>query len=149
MCLQTLLVWHQEEEHPACKNWVMRCWCGYLSWKRCRLKLILIDRCCMWSSWCHCHPTTPSSLALFKSRLILLEKRPLNWCTSSGGGSSNSLIKNGWGFWVCVTDSACVIVFLRLLQRLYAIMSQKVTPVGCIHAECITLYMVLRSLYNV
>ena len=43
------------------------------------------------SSWCHCQPITPSSLAPFKSRLILsfwyrltqvvLEKRPLNgWC---------------------------------------------------------------------
>jgi len=44
---------------------------------------------CIWSSWCHCHPQTPSSLAWFKSRLVLLlwywftqdvlEKRPLNW----------------------------------------------------------------------
>jgi len=32
----TLLVGHQQE-HPACKNWVMRCWCGYLSGARCRL----------------------------------------------------------------------------------------------------------------
>jgi len=32
----TLLVGHQEE-HPACKNWVMRCWCGHLSGVRCRL----------------------------------------------------------------------------------------------------------------
>jgi len=31
-----LLVGHQEE-HPACKNWVMRCRCGYLSGVRCRL----------------------------------------------------------------------------------------------------------------
>jgi len=38
VCLQclTLLVGHQEE-HPDCKNWVMRCWCGYLSGVRCRL----------------------------------------------------------------------------------------------------------------
>ena len=45
---------------------------------------------CVWSSWCHCHPKTPSSFALFKSRLVLpfwhrliqvvLEKRPLNGC---------------------------------------------------------------------
>jgi len=27
---------------------------------------------CIWSSWCHCHPQTPSSLASFKSRLVLL-----------------------------------------------------------------------------
>ena len=32
----TLLVGCQEE-HPACKSWVMRCWCGYLSEARCRL----------------------------------------------------------------------------------------------------------------
>ena len=27
----------RQEERPACKNWVMRCWCGYLSGARCRL----------------------------------------------------------------------------------------------------------------
>ena len=32
----TLLVGRQEE-HLACKNWVMRCCCGYLSGARCRL----------------------------------------------------------------------------------------------------------------
>ena len=32
----TLLVGCQEE-HPACKNWLMRCWCGYLSGSRCGL----------------------------------------------------------------------------------------------------------------
>ena len=25
------------EGHPACKNWVVGCWCGYLSGARCRL----------------------------------------------------------------------------------------------------------------
>jgi len=32
----TLLV-GRHDEHPASKNWVMRCWCGYLSGARCRL----------------------------------------------------------------------------------------------------------------
>ena len=32
----TLLVGRQEG-HPARKNWVVRCWCGYLSGARCRL----------------------------------------------------------------------------------------------------------------
>ena len=27
----------RQEERPACKNWVMRCCCGYLSGARCRL----------------------------------------------------------------------------------------------------------------
>ena len=35
-CVLTLLAWCQEG-HPAIKNWVMRCWCGYLSAARCRL----------------------------------------------------------------------------------------------------------------
>jgi len=43
----TLLIGHQEK-HPACKNWSMRCWYGYLS---------VI---CIWSSWCHpTHPMNP------------------------------------------------------------------------------------------
>ena len=75
----TLLFRHQEE-HPACKNWVMRCWCGCLSGVRYRLYA--------------CGPSdaivskTPSSVASFKSRLFLpfwyrltqvvLEKRSLS-----------------------------------------------------------------------
>jgi len=45
----------------------------------------------MWSSWCHCHPETPSSLASFKYGLVLifcyqltqavLEKTTLNGCS--------------------------------------------------------------------
>ena len=33
------LVVGRQEEHPTCKNWVMRCWCwcGYMSEIRCRL----------------------------------------------------------------------------------------------------------------
>ena len=48
---------------------------------------------CILSSWCHCHPKTPSSLASFKSRLVLpfwyrliqvvLEKKLLSGCSSS------------------------------------------------------------------
>ena len=47
---------------------------------------------CIWSSRCHCHPKTTSSLAALKSRLVLpfryrltqvdLEMRQLNWCSS-------------------------------------------------------------------
>jgi len=54
----------RHEEHPVCKNWVMRCWCGCLSGAGCRLFAY-------WSSWCHCHPQTPTVLASFKSRLVL------------------------------------------------------------------------------
>ena len=32
-----ILLVRRHEEHPVCKNWVMRCWCGYLSGVRCWL----------------------------------------------------------------------------------------------------------------
>jgi len=38
-----------QKEHPAYDNWVMRCWCGYLSGAK-------VEMICIWSSWCHCHP---------------------------------------------------------------------------------------------
>jgi len=63
----------------------MRCWWGYV-WSKVHIV-------CIWSSWCHCHLKTPSTLASFKSRLalpfwygltqVVLEKRPLNGCSSS------------------------------------------------------------------
>jgi len=59
----TLLVGRQEE-HPACKHSLMRCWCGYLSGARCRLFAYgPADATAI--------PKTPSSLASFKSRLVL------------------------------------------------------------------------------
>ena len=63
----------------------MRCWCGYLSGARCRLFA--------YGPADALHSKTPSSLASFKSRLVLpfwhwltqivQEKRPLNGCSSS------------------------------------------------------------------
>jgi len=59
----TLLVGCQEE-HLACKNWMMRCWCGYLSGTRCRLFAYgPVDAAAV--------PNPTSSLASFKSRLVL------------------------------------------------------------------------------
>ena len=56
---------------------------------------------CIWCSRCHCHPKTPSSLASFKSILVLpfwywltqvvLEKRPLNRCSNSSSSINSSL----------------------------------------------------------
>jgi len=69
------------------KNWVIGCWCGYVSAARCRLFAYRP------SDATASHPKTPSSLASFKSRLVLPswyrltqvvpEKRPLNGCSSS------------------------------------------------------------------
>ena len=80
------LLFERQEEHPACKNWVMRCWRGYLSGERCRLFAYgPADATAI--------PKTLSSLASFQSRLVLpfwyrltqvvLEKRQLNGCCSS------------------------------------------------------------------
>jgi len=50
---------------------------------------------CIWSSWCYCHPITCCSSKIqnglpFWCRLtkVVLEKRPLNGCTSSTSRSS-------------------------------------------------------------
>ena len=81
----TLLVGCQEE-HPACKNWVMRCWCGYLSAARCRLFAY-------GPADASASQPPSSSPASFKSILVspfwyqltqvVLEKRLLNVCSSS------------------------------------------------------------------
>ena len=74
------------EEPSACKKLSDEV-LGWLSvWSQ-------VQTVCIWSSWCHCHPKTPPSLASFKSGLILpfwywltqaaLEKRLLNGCSSS------------------------------------------------------------------
>jgi len=77
----TLLVGHREE-HPPRKNWVIRCWCGYLSGEGADylhmvgpmpngvllwLSVWSKVQTCIWSSWCHCHSL---SLASAKSRLV-------------------------------------------------------------------------------
>jgi len=82
-CL-TLLVGCQEAR-PACKNQVMGCWCGCLSGARCRLFA--------YGPADATASQTPSSLASFKSRLVLpfwyrltqvfLPRGPLNGCSSS------------------------------------------------------------------
>ena len=36
-CLQYFYTVWRQEDHLTCKNWVVRCWCGYLSGARCRL----------------------------------------------------------------------------------------------------------------
>jgi len=83
----TLLVGHQEE-HPACKNWVMRCWCSYLSVAMCRL----------FGPADATASLNPIISCLIKSRLVLsfwcwltdvvVENRPLNGCSSSSSSSS-------------------------------------------------------------
>ena len=83
----TLLVGRQEG-HLACKKQSG----GVLAW----LSVWSEVQTCIWPSWCHCHSL---SLALVKSRLVLpfwyrltqvvLEKRPLNGCSSSGSSNSS------------------------------------------------------------
>jgi len=108
----TLLVGHQEKR-PACENWVMWCWWGHPAFKKLIAGVLAwlsvwseVQIVCIWSSWCHCHPQTPSSLASFKSRLVLpflyrltqvvLEKGPLNGCNSSSSRSNGSPMLVDW-----------------------------------------------------
>jgi len=57
-----MLLVGRQEGHPACKNWVVRYWCGYLSGARCK-----------WFAYGPADaPATPSSLAPVKSRMVYL-----------------------------------------------------------------------------
>ena len=94
------LLFGRQEEHRACKNQVMRCWCGYLFGARCRLFAYgSVDATAI--------SKPPSSLASYKSRQVLpfwywltdvvLEKRPLNGCSikiTVTDRSSNYLIRS-------------------------------------------------------
>jgi len=60
----TLLVGHQEE-HAACKKISNEVLVWLPVWSEVQIVCVL-------SSWCHCRPKTPSSLAPFKSRLSYL-----------------------------------------------------------------------------
>ena len=81
----TLLAGYQEE-HIVCKNLSDEVLVWLSVWSEVQIV-------CTWSSWCHCHPKTPSSIASFQSRPVLpfwyrlthdvLEKRQLNGCSSS------------------------------------------------------------------
>jgi len=83
-----ILLVKRQEEHPACNNWVISD--EVLVWLSVWSEVQIV---CIWSSWCHCQPKTPSSLASFNFRLILpfwhrfamavLEKRLLYPCSSS------------------------------------------------------------------
>ena len=112
----------------------MRCWCGYLSGVR-------FADCLRMVQLMPLHPKTPSSLASFKSRLVLafwyrltqvvLEKRPLNRCSSSCSSSLLSskyaslpyfyclstlksvryaLLQSRWRFLVHLVNGVCVCV---------------------------------------
>ena len=68
----TLLV-GQHEGHPACKNRVVGCWCGYQSGAKCRLAYGPADA------------TATHSPASVKSRLVLPFWYRLTWVVSDEG----------------------------------------------------------------
>ena len=74
-----------QEGYPACKNWVVRCWCGYLSGTRCRLAYGPAD-----ATATHClFASVKSSLVLpvwYWLTRVVLEKGPLNGCVCGGEG---------------------------------------------------------------
>ena len=87
--LMLLVGW---QGHPACK------WSGdvlvWLSdWSEVQIT-------CIWSSWCHCHPTI-SCCSKIQNGLpfwcrptqVVLEKRPLNRCSSSSSVRDNCVLQ--------------------------------------------------------
>ena len=84
-CLQCFdTVFWRQQEHPACKNWVMRCWCGYLSGARWRLFAYGPADATAVPKPHHLLPLT-WLVSCFRYWLahVVLEKRPLNSCSGS------------------------------------------------------------------
>ena len=83
----------RQKEHPACKILIDEVLVWLSLWSE-------VQTVCIWSSWCQCHPKTPSSLASFKSRLVLpfwywliqvvLEKRLSNGWSGSSTNTINT-----------------------------------------------------------
>ena len=89
----TLLVGH-EEEHPACKYSVVRCWCGYLSGTRCRLFAYGLADATAIPKPHHLLPhLNPDRFLSFWYQVsqVVVEKRPSNTCSSSSSSSSTCL----------------------------------------------------------
>ena len=72
-----------QEEHPACKNWVMRCWCGYLSGARCRLFAYGPADATTIPKPHHLLPHLNPDWFYLSDTQVVLENRPLNGCSSS------------------------------------------------------------------
>ena len=89
----TLLVGRQEE-HAACRNWVMRWWCGYLSGARCRLfaygPAIAIPK--PRHLLPHLNPDWFYHFWYWWLTQVVLEMRPLNGCSSSSSCRSHTLV---------------------------------------------------------
>jgi len=83
-----LVLWHcwlGVREHLACKNWVMRCWCGYLPGARCRLfGYGPADATASQNPIISCLMQIQTGFTfLYQLTQVVLEKRPLNGCSSS------------------------------------------------------------------
>ena len=83
----TLLVLHQEE-HPACKNWVMRCWCGCLCVVGMRYRLLAYgpaDATAIPKPYHLLPQFNPDWFCLSGTRLhgLCWKKRPSNGCNGS------------------------------------------------------------------
>ena len=99
----TLLVRHQKE-HTDYKNWVVRCWCGYLSKARCRL---------------FAYGPADARLVLpfwYWLNQIVVENRLLNCCSSSSSSSSTLtlLVGRQEGHPACKKQSGGVLAWLSV-----------------------------------
>ena len=87
--LMLLVGW--QEGHPACKKLSGEVLAWLSVWSE-------VQMICIWSSWCRCYPIISCSSKIqnglfFWCRLtqVVLEKRPLNRCSSSSSSSSSSV----------------------------------------------------------
>ena len=86
------------EERPACKNWLMRCWCGYLSAARCRLFAYGPADAIAIPKPHHLLPhLNPDWFYLSGTGLprLAMEKTPLSGCSSNSSSNSTENKRDG------------------------------------------------------
>jgi len=77
-------------------------WCATWYWRDCLSVFSEVQIICIWSSWCHCHPIISCSsktqnglpfwFRLNSAYQVVLEKRPLNGCSSSSSSSNDDTV---------------------------------------------------------
>ena len=117
-----------QEEHPACKSWVVRFWHDYLSGLWSEVHMI-----CIWFGWCHRHPIISCFIKIQNGlpfwcwlTQVVLEQRPLNGCT---GSVLCREISTPPLTILCVLKTKCACVCVRCDVRLKTVFIQMIrTP---------------------
>ena len=132
-----MLLVGRQEEHPACKNWLVRYWQGYLSEARCR-----------WFAYGPADATATSCSSKIQNGLpywcrltqVVLEKWPLNGCSSN---SSFFVItnqpKNIFNETVSFVWTSQVLCSCSWVEQFFQVQGFVVHDACCLHVDALHL----------